>query len=127
MNDEDIRKIIDDTGSYDEAKEGSFAELLQMAGDFYSRRMLSTAIVVWVNGLIAMAISVVSAVLFFRTDQVKQEIMYLAIFLVGFGWLGFAKFVALFALHRNSISREIKRLEIRLSNAGDARRQQPKP
>ena len=127
MNNEDVRKIIDDTGSYDEVKEGSFAELLQMAGDLYSRRMLSTAIVLWVNGLIAMAICFVSAVLFFRTDQVKQEIMYAVIFLVGMSWLTFAKFFAVLAMNRNRISREIKRLEIRLSNAGDAGRQRPKP
>lgn len=116
MNDEDIRKIVDDTSDYDESKEGSFAELLQMAGDFYGRQMRSTAIVVWANGLIGIAIAVVSAVLFFRTDQVKQEILYAVTFLVGFSWLGFIKAFGVLALIRNSIRRDLKRLEIRLSH-----------
>lgn len=124
MNDEDIRKIIDDTTEYDEAR---VEPLTRMLGDFYSRRMAPTAAVVWVNCLIAIAISAAAAALFFRTSQVKDEIMYAAIFLVGWGWLLSAKTMGFVALYRNSIAREIKRLEIRLLNASGEGRRQARP
>ncbi len=124
MNDEDIRKIIDDTDVYDEARE---EPLLEMARDFYGVRMRWAVLrgfrgVVWVNGLLAIALMIVAALRFFRADQVKDEVMYAALFLVGWIWLVGAKGIGILALYRNSIAREIKRLEIRLLAAGDAGR-----
>ncbi len=123
MNDEDIRKIIDDADSYDEAREDS---LLRMAGEFYSRRMSAMTAVAWVNSLVALAIAAVCAVRFFRTDQVKDEILYAVVFLTAIIWISGVKTLAWLALYRRSIAREIKRLEIRLLAAGEAGRQ-PKP
>ena len=47
MNDEQIRKIIDGPQDYDDSKEDG---LRSMLSDFYSRKMLSTAILVWFWG-----------------------------------------------------------------------------
>jgi len=80
MTDEDIRRIVEDAGAYDESREGT---LLGMLGDFYGRQMRSMAILVWANGLVALALAAASAVLFFQTDQIKQEILYAATFLTG--------------------------------------------
>jgi hypothetical protein len=120
MNEEDVRKMLDDTGSYDEAREGS---LLQMAGDFYGRQMRSTAVLVWANALIAATIAGAAAVLFFQTDQVKDEIMYATVFLAGVVWVAIIKVFAWLAINRHSLSREIKRLEIRVVEASEARGQ----
>jgi len=124
MNDDDIRKIIDDAEGYNETRE---EPLLQGLYDFYSRRMRVAAIAVWVNGLIGMAIAAVTAVSFFRADRVRDEIMYATLFLVGMGWLMFAKIVAAVFLVDHRLRRDIKRLEIRLSDAGDTGRHQPRP
>ncbi len=121
--DEDIKRIIEDTDAYDEARGD---RLLGILSDFYSRRMRPMIFVLWINAMIAIAICVVAAVLFFRTDRVKDEIMYAAIFLFGWGWLITAKLGGWVWFVRHSVTREIKRLEIRLSAAVDAGRQ-PKP
>lgn len=109
MNDEQIKKNMDDT--CDESKEDS---IWSMAKDFYSRKMWSTAILVWVWAIIFFAGAAYSAVRFFEADQTKLQIMYSAVFvLCGFG-IGFMKVFAWEMLHRHSIKREIKRLELRI-------------
>ncbi len=116
MKDDDLGRIAVD--GYDEAREDT---LLQTAGEFYSRQMRGIAIVAWVNGLIAIALGVFSAMQFFRAEQVKQEIMYAALFVIAWSWLSVAKVMAWLWMARNRITREIKRLEIRIA-AADQRR-----
>ena len=121
--DEDVKRIIEDTDGYDEARAD---KLLGILSDFYGRQMRPMVIVLWGNALVAMAISVVATVLFFRTDRVKDEIMYAVIFLIGFGWLGTIKVMAWMWFARHNLARDIKRLEIRLSDALDAGRHESK-
>ncbi len=66
MDQEQIKRIIEDT--YDVSKEDT---ILSMAKDFYSRKMLSTAILVWAFGIIFFAGAVYSAIQFFgnRRDE----------------------------------------------------------
>jgi len=47
MNDEQIKKIIEDT--YDESRENT---VWSMVGDFYNRKMLSFVILLWVWAII---------------------------------------------------------------------------
>ncbi len=109
MNDE-IRKILDDT--YDDSREDS---IRTMIGDFYNRRMLSTAIFIWAWGLIFMAGAIYSAVRFFGADEVKNQILYATIFICLLNFVGILKIFAWQIIHRNGIKREIKRLEVRLA------------
>jgi len=114
MNDEQIKKVIEDT--YDVSREDT---ILSMAKDFYSRKMWSTAILVWVWAIIFFAGAAYSAVRFFETDQTKLQIMYSAVFILcGFG-IGFMKVFAWEMLHRHSIKREIKRLELRIAELNE--------
>ena len=110
MNDEQIKKIIEDT--YDESKEDTIRSIVS---DFYSRKMLSTAILVWVWAMVFFAGAVYSAVQFLRTDDTKSQIMYSAIFVPCVLGIGFMKVFAWGMIHRHSIKREIKRLEIRIA------------
>jgi hypothetical protein len=110
MNEEEIRKIIN--GTYDEVKEDTIRSIVS---DFYSRRLLSTAILVWVWAMIFFAGAVYSAVQFLRTDDTKSQIMYAAIFVPCVLAIGFMKVFAWGMLHRHSIKREIKRLELRIA------------
>ncbi len=109
MND-DIRKILDDT--YDDSREDS---IRAMIGDFYSRRMLSVAVLVWVWAVVFFAGAGYSAMKFFKTDQTQEQIMYAALFICLVQFVGLMKVFAWQMMARNSIKREVKRLEIRIA------------
>ena len=113
MDQEQIKKIIDSPEEYDNSKEDS---ILSMAKDFYSRRMVGTAIMVWVFALIFFVPCIYSGIKFFDTEQTKYQIMYAAIFISCFQGVGLMKIFAWEMIHRNSIKREIKRLEIRIAD-----------
>jgi len=115
MNDEQIRRIIDDT--YDDSKEDS---IMSMAKDFYSRKMWSTAVLVWVWAIIFFAGAVYSAIQFLEADETKSQIMYAAIFVACVFGIGLMKVFAWEMVHRHSIKREIKRLELRIAQLADS-------
>ncbi len=110
MNDEEIKKIID--GTYDEPREDTIGSMLK---DFYNRRMLSVVIFIWAWGLAIMAVTIFSAVKFFKVEQTKSQIMYATIFICGWQFMALVKTFAWQMIHRNSIKREIKRLELRIA------------
>ena len=112
MDREQIRKIIDDPTDYSDAREDTFRSMLS---DFYNRRMLSTVILLWALGLVFIGAAVVCAVLFFKSSETKAQIMYAALFVVFFQFLSIMKVFAWQIIHRNGLKREIKRLELRLS------------
>lgn len=109
--DDDLQKIIDDLEGYDEQREGTALGTLR---EFYSRKFLSTAIAVWANAIVMAGVAVLCAVLFFRTNVVKEEILYATIFMGALIWIAGVKTFAWMAINRNSIAREVKRLEIRV-------------
>jgi len=114
MNDEQIKKIVEDT--YDVSREDS---IMSMARDFYSKKMWSTAILVWIWAIIFFAGATYSAIQFYKTDQTKSQIMYAGIFVPCVLGIGFMKVFAWEMLHRHSIKREIKRLEIRIAELNE--------
>ena len=111
MNEEEIRKMID--GLYDESKEDT---LRSMIADFYSRKMMSFAIIIWVYGVAFGILAVYSAVKFFSAADTKGQIMFAALFLCAVQIIALCKIFAWQMIHRNGIKREIKRLEIRIAN-----------
>jgi len=112
MNEEQLNKIINDSDQYEQEKEYS---LIGMLGDFYSKKMLSIVILIWSMGIIFMAGAVYSAIQFFHTDNTKTEILYGVLFLTFIQWVGLLKIFAWQIISRNSIKREIKRLELRIA------------
>lgn len=115
MNEEQIKKIIN--GTYDESREDTIGSMLK---DFYNRRMLSIVIFIWAWGLVIMAVTIFSGVKFFDAEQIKSQIMYAAIFIVGCQFIGLMKIFAWQMIHRNNIKREIKRLELRIAALSEA-------
>ncbi len=103
MNDEQIKKNVDDTCN--ESKEDS---IWSMARDFYGRQMRSTAILVWVWAIIFFVPAAYSAIQFFRTDQTKSQILYATIFICCFNGICLMKIFAWQMIHRQGIKREIK-------------------
>jgi len=110
MNDEQVKKIIDD--NYDESKEDS---IWSMVGDFYNRKMLSFVILLWVWAIIFIVGSVYCGIQFFKAEQNKYLIMYAAGFVCFVHGISLIKIFAWQIIHRNGLRREIKRLEIRIA------------
>lgn len=121
MTDEQIRKIIEGSPDYEDARENTFRAML---GDFYNRKMLSTAVFIWVWGLATVAGATYCGVRFFDAEQTRSQIMYAGLFVCCVQFLALTKIFAWQMIHRNGILRETKRLELRiaeLARALDAR------
>jgi len=112
MDREQLKKIIDGPEGYDDAREDTIGSMIS---EFYSRKMLSIAVLVWVWALIFIAGAVGSAIMFFVSGQIKDQIMYAALFVCLVLFVGFMKVFAWQMLARNSVKREVKRLELRLA------------
>lgn len=115
MNNEQIKKIIED--AYDVPREDT---VMSVVRDFYSRKMLGTAILVWAFGIIFFAGAAYSGIQFLNTDQTKCQIMYAALFICFVHGIGLMKIFAYGMVHRHSIKREIKRLEIRIAQLSES-------
>jgi len=115
MNDEQIKRMIEDT--YDDSREDT---IRSMVGEFYSRKMLSIAILVWAFGIIFFGGAAYCGVEFFKADQTKHQIMYASIFVLFVEGIALMKIFAWQMLARNSIKREIKRLELRIAELAGA-------
>ncbi len=114
MNDELIKKIID--GTYDDSKEDT---PLSVVRDLYSRKMLSTAILVWGWAIIFFAGAAYSTMQFFKNVETKPQIMYAAIFVCCVDGIIFMKIYACEMIHRHSVKREIKKLELRIAELNE--------
>jgi ABC-type spermidine/putrescine transport system permease subunit I len=117
MDKEQIKKIIEDSDRYDETKEDGYRAMLR---EFYSRKMLSTALFVWAHFLIFLALAILSGVLFFRTDRADEQIMYASFFVCCIIISFLIKVFAWLRLHENSIKRELKRLELRIAELAES-------
>ena len=114
MND-DIRKILDDT--YDDAREDS---IRSMIGDFYSRKMLSTTVLIWFWAIVFLVAAGYTAMKFFETDEAQNQIMYASIFVCLVQFIGLMTVFAWQLMARNRVQRAIKRLELRIAELAKA-------
>ena len=110
MKDEEIKKIIE--GNYDESKEDT---LLSMVGQLYSRKMFPSMLVHFVYSLPFFAGAIYCGIKFFKTDQVQFQLMHAAIFICCVQGIVFSKVKYWQMLHKNNVSRDIKRLEFRIA------------
>lgn len=116
MDREQLRRIIDSPENYDEDKAETVYAWFR---DCYSRRMRWVMICVYVQYSILIVPTVYSAIAFFRTDQIGSKILYATIFLFANLWMGFISVFAWVMMQRPSISREIKRLELRIAELSE--------
>ncbi|HUV41139.1 MAG TPA: DUF6768 family protein [Sedimentisphaerales bacterium] len=112
MDKEQVKKIIDNPFEYDESKEDSYCSMLR---DLFSKKMRWVMINLYVWSFFFMALAIISAVQFFRTDQTRYHIMYATICLGCSLSIGFCKVITFVMLQRHSVKREIKRLELRVA------------
>ena len=109
MNNKQTQAMIDEI--YDTTKEDT---LLSMVGQLYSRRMLPSLLVHAVCSLVFIVPAVYCGVKFFGTQQVQFQLMYAAIFICCTHVVFLRKVIYWQTLHKNSITREVKRLEVRI-------------
>jgi hypothetical protein len=114
MNEEDIKKIIDDT--YDDSREDT---LLSMVGQLYSQKMFPSMIVHGIYSLPFIVGAVFCGIKFFQTDLTQYQIMYAAIFVCCVEFCIFSKSKYWQMLYKMNISREIKRLELRIAELSE--------
>lgn len=117
MGNEEVKKMVENTDTYDASKEDA---LRSMISDAFSRQMLSTIILVWVYFIPFLAVAIVSAVMFFRSEGIRDLVMYASIFVCCNVWTILIKLWAYHVVNGHGIKREIKRLEIRLAGPNQA-------
>jgi hypothetical protein len=110
MTDKQTEAMIDEI--YDTSKEDT---LLSMVGQLYSRRMLPSFLVHAAYSLVFIVPAVYCGIKFFDTQQVQYQLMYAAIFICCIQVVFLRKVIYWQMLHKNSISREVKRLEVRIA------------
>lgn len=115
MNEKDIQNLLNET--YNQGKEDTLRGMIK---DFYNRKNTSSIILVWAYGLVVIAAAVYFGTQFFKTDQMRAQIMYATLFIVMVQIMQLLKIFAWQMIHRNGIKREIKRLEIRIAELGEA-------
>ncbi len=115
--DDDIRKVLaNGDASYDlDREEGVFR---QMAGIFRGK-MRWMAIFATIEGIVFPVLMVLAAVEFFQTDDTKSQIFHATGFLLLAMLLVLVKLWGWMQMHRYSIQREIKRLELRILELGE--------
>ncbi len=115
MSDGSAKRVVDPM--HNDSGEDS---ILWMLSEFYSPRMRAVAVFIWVIGLAFLILAIYSAVRFFRVTDTKHEVLFATIFICCFNGIGLMKVFAWQMIHRNSIKREIKRLELRLAELAGA-------
>ena len=116
MDKEQIKKIIDTPPQFDESQEDT---LLSMVGQLYSKEMFPSMLVHGAYSLPFIALAIFSGVRFFQVTQIQSQLMHLALFLTAVQFIVFSKVKYWQMMHKNNISREIKRLEFRIAELNE--------
>ena len=111
MDREQIKNIIDSPEEYDESREETLSRWLQ---DGHSKRMRWVMVNVYVGYTLLTVPIVYSAVAFFQTDRVRTQILLAGVFLFCNLWMGFISVFAWVMGQRPNLTREMKRLELRI-------------
>ena len=118
--DKDIRNGFtgaDDAGEYDLGKEETFG---QMLAESFRGKMRWMVVLVWFYGLAFTAVAVFAAIQFFRVDATRDLILYATVFLTGVLFIALIKIWYWMLMNRNSVKREVKRLELQIARLTEA-------
>ncbi|MHC4912001.1 MAG: DUF6768 family protein [Planctomycetota bacterium] len=114
MNNEDIKKIVED--NYNDSKEDTY---VSYARDFFKKTQLWAVILVFVHFFFFLSLAVLCGILFLISETTKYQIMYAAFFICCLLIAYLIKIFAWVMASRNRISREIKRLELRIAELAE--------
>jgi hypothetical protein len=96
---------------YDTSNEDT---LLSMLGELYTKRMLPSLLVHAVYSLPFIVLAVYCGIKFFDVQQVQYQLMHAAIFICCVHVVFLRKAIYWQMLQKNSLSREVRRLEVRI-------------
>ncbi len=116
MNEEQIKKILDNPEEYDELKEDSYISWIRSG---FKNCQGWAIILVFVHFFFFLALAVLCGILFLISETTKYQIMYAAFFVC---CLLIAYLIKIFAWVwgcRNLINRDIKRLELRIAELSE--------
>jgi len=122
MNDEQIKKIIDSPDEYDDAKEESY---IAWARFWFKNSQQWAIILVFAHFFFFLGLAIISGILFMVSQTTKYQIMYAAFFVCLFLIAYLIKVFAWIMVSRNSLKRDIKRLELRIVELADSIEQKP--
>jgi len=117
MDREQIKKIIDSPEEYDDSKEESY---ISWARFWFKSSQRWAIILVFAHFFFYLALAIISGILFLISDTTKYQIMYAAFFVCLFLIAYLIKVFAWVMVSRNSIKREIKRLELRIAELNES-------
>ena len=116
MDQEQMEKILEGPEDYDDSKEDSIYSVVEQ---LYGKKMHSNLILHGSYIFFFFALAAFCAVKFFMTDLIQFQIMYAALFVCCMQFVAHRKTVYWQGFHRNSIKREIKRLELRIAELAE--------
>ena len=90
-----------------------------MVAETFSGKQRWLTILTWTSQLVFVVLTVVVAIRFFQVDESRPQIMYATLFLVCVGTVNMLKLWYWMMLNRNSLKREIKRLELQVAGLRD--------
>ncbi|KKO11461.1 hypothetical protein LCGC14_0019420 [marine sediment metagenome] len=118
-NDNDIRaalKKADWSGEYDAGRDLTFHDML--AGSFRGQsRWMS--VMAWIHIFAFTGLMVVGIVFFFQADTTRDQILWATVFLSSTVMVMMLKMWFWMAMNRNAVTREIKRLEMRIAELAE--------
>lgn len=113
INTNDIRSALErELAQYEATKENPLKEMLHSS---FTGRMRWAAVITWSYLLLFTAIAVYSGSMFFLTDLIGEKILWAAVFLAAFIVISVVKLWYWMIANRNTITREIKRLELQIA------------
>lgn len=89
--------------------------VFEMIGETFRSRLRWWAVLVMVYILVLMVLAVVAAIQFFDAETVRWQILWATVFIVSFQGVGLLKSWWWNQMDRNALTREIKRLELRIA------------
>ena len=118
--DKEIRKILTEVngaGDYDLDREET---LRTMMAESLRGRTRWMAIFAWVEGFVIFGLQIYVAVLFFQAENTRTQILYATMFLTLTLIMVLVKMWYWMLINRNSVKRELKRLELRVAELARA-------
>ncbi|MBN1796810.1 MAG: hypothetical protein JW804_09070 [Sedimentisphaerales bacterium] len=87
--------------------------------DFYNWRMLPFIIIIWAFGIIIIAGAIWSGIEFYKSEEVKNQIMFAGIFICCVVLMNQIKIISWQFIHRNGLKRQIKKLHNQIAELSD--------
>jgi hypothetical protein len=118
-NIEDIDQLIKETLTQEEAKFYDDLEeqsVFAMIAGLYKGKNVWFTIVMHIVNLIALGFMIYCAIEAFEAEKTKDLVLWASGFFVCFATMCMIKIYAWLQLHRNALTRELKRLELQVSS-----------